>query len=771
MKITQTKVLISGFVMAIALLCGIAFIEFSYNNELRNTTADVARTQAGENELQQLLTLMIDVETGVRGYVISGVPAYLEPFTLAVEKLESQRKLVRSLILAEDRQAALTELDQLLLRRVELARGVIQIRNEHGLDVARIKRQMDIGKETMDKIRALVRTIEIEQESLIKTRIARSIAESETAQRIMLGGAVLSVGLMTLVMFLLLRENKLRRESEQTLAVATREAKHANATKDVFLANMSHEIRTPLNGLLGMLELLAISPLNREQSETLEIARDSGRAMGRIIDDILDHAKISAGKLDISPEPTNIAEVLSRLINTYQASASAKNIVLRSMIDPRISQALMVDALRLLQIMGNFASNALKFTEAGYVEIRADLIKREDDKDAIRFTVKDTGIGMTADQQKRLFLPFEQATSDTTRLYGGTGLGLAISRQLVEMMGGTIRCESVVGQGTSMIIALILPIANAQTSPLMTGWLTNERQHLEQLRANQKMVQEANENAPLVLAVDDHPTNRLLLSRQLGILGLRVEKAANGREALALWQSGAYALVISDCNMPEMDGYALTRAIRDIETSSDRARTPVLAWTANALESSVKMCLEAGMDDVLFKPAELIRLKVLVEKWLPDFKVDGASVLGGVSALASTAAGAPAPVPAPEVARAPLAASEQKPTIDRILLTEICAPDVDFARQFAGSARDSIAALTDELLAAVDSENIREINRVGHRLRGLAANVAATTLAQVCADFEDFNAAQHALLPSMRTQLIAEVARARPELAQIAAEK
>lgn len=206
--------------------------------------------------------------------------------------------------------------------------------------------------------------------------------------------------------------------------------------------------------------------------------------MGRIIDDILDQAKITAGKLDISPEPTNIAEMLAHLINTYQASASAKNIVLRSMIDPRIRQALMVDWLQLLKIIGNFVSNALKFTEDGYVEIRADLLIREDDKDATRFTAKDTGIGMSSDQQKRLFLPFERATSDTTRLYGGTGLGLAISRQLVDMMGGTICCESVVGQGASMIVALILPIAKAQAAPLTGGRLANDRQHSEQLRAN-----------------------------------------------------------------------------------------------------------------------------------------------------------------------------------------------------------------------------------------------------------------------------------------------
>ena len=179
------------------------------------------------------------------------------------------------------------------------------------------------------------------------------------------------------------------------------------------------------------------------------------------------------------------------------------------------------------------------------------------------------------------------------------------------------------------------------------------------------------------------------------------------------------------------------------------------------------------MDDVLFKPDKLLRLKVLVEKWLPDFKVEGASVATGISVSTSAAAGASAlvPVPVPEVARPSQAVSEQKPAIDRKLLTEICAPDVDFERQFAGSARKSITALADELLAAVDLENMREIDCVTHRLRGLAANVAATTLARVCADFEDFNAAQNALLPSMRTQLIAEVARARTELARIAVEK
>jgi len=387
------------------------------------------------------------------------------------------------------------------------------------------------------------------------------------------------------------------------------ELAHASDMKSVFLATMSHELRTPLNGMLGMLELLSLSRLSGEQRETLEIARDSGRGLVRIIDDVLDHAKIEAGKLEIRLEPVSVALLLRRVLSSYRGLASTKNLVITQRMDPNISPSLMADPLRILQILDNLVSNALKFTTEGSVEVRADLLGRAGNTDIVCFSVKDTGIGIDQEAQQRLFQPFEQAGADTARLYGGTGLGLSISRRLAEMMGGTIQLESAPGNGTTVSLTLTLPIDDAQ----LTECESNAALSVIPLAAP-----DALSTGPLVLAVDDHPINRELLARQIEALGLRVHTAIDGREALALWQAGGVSIVVTDCNMPLMDGYALSRAIRELEVKQGMPRTPIVAWTAAVLPDAALLCHAAGMDDILTKPAELSALSKIFSKWLPS---------------------------------------------------------------------------------------------------------------------------------------------------------
>ncbi len=394
---------------------------------------------------------------------------------------------------------------------------------------------------------------------------------------------------------------------EHTLQEKNVELAHASEMKSAFLATMSHELRTPLNGILGMLELLSLSRLTGEQRETLEIARESGRGLVRIIDDGLDYAKIEAGKLEIRPEPISIAHLVGRVMCSHRGLGSAKNIVLAQNVDPSLSPSVMADPLRVLQILDNLVSNALKFTAEGTVEIRAELIGRAGSTETICLSVKDTGIGIEPEAQQRLFQPFEQAGPGTARRYGGTGLGLSISRRLAEMMGGTIRLESTPGAGTTVSLTLTLPISDASQGELESAATLSSMPSLAGATAGA---------SPLVLAVDDHPTNRDLLARQIKALGLRVETAAGGREALALWQAGGFSVVVTDCNMPLMDGYALTRAIRELEMSEGRLRTPIIAWTANVLPSAAVLCRAAGMDDILTKPAELSALSKTLSKWL-----------------------------------------------------------------------------------------------------------------------------------------------------------
>ncbi len=489
---------------------------------------------------------------------------------------------------------------------------------------------------------------------------------------------------------------------EHTLQEKNVELQHASDMKSVFLATMSHELRTPLNGMLGMLELLSLSRLNGEQRETLDIARVSGRGLVRLIDDVLDHAKIEAGKLEIRLEPMSIAQLLRQVVHCHRGVASAKNIVLTQSSDARISPWLMADSLRVLQILDNLVSNALKFTAEGSVEIWAELVGRADGIDTVCLSVKDTGIGIDAEAQQRLFQPFEQAGATTARLYGGTGLGLSISRRLAEMMSGDIQLKSVPGSGTTVGVTLRLAIGSAAEVELPGDASQRMRILVEDGSAERSCV---------VLAVDDHPTNRELLARQIRTLGLAAETAVDGREALALWQAGGIDVVVTDCNMPQMDGYALARAIREIELKEARPRTPVVAWTANVLPSAAALCRAAGMDDILTKPAELDALRRTLSAWLPA----GATTLGvvGDDSTASVPAAA----------------------LNLIGLGKIASTAAERAEILVDFISNSESDLSDLRAAQIIPDHPACV-RIAHRMIGSSKMIGANELAQVCESME-----------------------------------
>ena len=425
----------------------------------------------------------------------------------------------------------------------------------------------------------------------------------------------------------------------------------------------------------------------------------------RIIDDVLDHAKIEAGKLEIRLEPVSISHVLCRVLNTYRAVATAHGLELTQFLDPRISPSLLADSLRVSQILNNFVSNALKFTTEGYVEIRAELLGRAAGADTLHLSVKDTGIGIEPEAQQRLFQPFEQAGAATARLYGGTGLGLSISRRLAEMMGGTIEVESAPGEGTTITLTLTLPISDAAPVEHGRGAAPGIAPILAAAAAG---------TGPLVLAVDDHPTNRELLARQIAVLGLRVRTAVDGREGLALWQAGGIALVITDCNMPHMDGYAFSRAIREIEAKEGRVRTPIIAWTANVLPGAAAQCHDAGMDHILTKPAELATLRAMLLKWLPSV----ATATAGPEDTADAGSG-----------------TMQSAALGFAALDNIAATAAERAEillDFMTQARSDLVGLR----AALTKQNLPDCARIAHRMKGSSRMVGAQDLAAACETME-----------------------------------
>ena len=386
---------------------------------------------------------------------------------------------------------------------------------------------------------------------------------------------------------------------------------YANHAKDSFLATMSHEIRTPLGGLLGMMELLSLSQLDAQQNEMLQAARSSGKGLLRIVNGILDWSKIEAGKLELAPRLTSIPEMLEGVINTYSQIASEKNIQLKLLIDPLLSSAHIFDPLRMSQILNNFTSNSLKFTETGSIEVRAELLVHHQEYETVRFSVKDSGVGINQEQQAHLFQQYHQASAETARMYGGTGLGLSICRSLADLLGGEIGVQSTLGAGSTFSLTVNLPVGNVSTKDRRQLEEDTSRDFEPAIGPLATMAQHIT-----VLMVDDHPLNRMLLKQQLSLLGLRADDAENGTEALSLWQTNHYDLIITDCHMPEMDGYELTYRIRELEQRAETKPVPIIAWTANVLAEEEQRCHEAGMDDILTKPTELAELKTKLLKWL-----------------------------------------------------------------------------------------------------------------------------------------------------------
>jgi signal transduction histidine kinase/ActR/RegA family two-component response regulator len=423
----------------------------------------------------------------------------------------------------------------------------------------------------------------------------------------------------------------LRRRATETRQ-ALRQAETSNTAKSQFLANMSHEIRTPLNGVVGMIELMMLTDLSPSQRRYVETATQSSQSLLRLIDDILDLSRIEVGRLELERAPFHLPSLIHDVRVLFADQARAKGLTLWASVPDALNVVLVGDRHRLQQVLANLVGNALKFTVEGTVNLRGSVEQAAGNALRIRFEVSDTGIGIPASKQDMIFEAFTQADSSMTRRYGGTGLGLSIARQLCHMMDGEIGVESIVGAGSTFWFTVlmehkadtVLPPAPPAGSEVRPPPAVEPRAAPAFVspasRAFRSALNRAGRNAVSILLVEDNPANMRVTQALLETLGCRVTPARNGLEAVGIYRENPFDIVLMDCQMPEMDGYEATRAIRQIEGFQGR-RTPIVALTAHAMEGSREASLESGMDDQITKPLTMAALTNKLLEWLAPAEV------------------------------------------------------------------------------------------------------------------------------------------------------
>jgi signal transduction histidine kinase/ActR/RegA family two-component response regulator len=682
MRLTIKQKLSTGFGILLLIFTVFGIVVLNNITRVQEQFSLVVKEDAPATaKANQLYRLVVDMETGQRGFCITQKEEFLEPYNSACDQfndlMESLKELARHnpdqiktlerihrLVNQWQEEAAKPEID--MARRI----GARRETNEYAESLKNLAALLETGtgKALLDKIRAeFGRFIKVEEEHCAQ-RYANSSHTTLHTKRITtwvvlfsiaFGSAVAALSIHVIISSVnrlvkgtkiigagdlkhrievkgedeigqlaltfnqmmddIERETAGRKQAEQDLIETNRhlerqtilakdmaaQAEMANKAKSEFLANMSHEIRTPMNSIMGFGDLLAEGDLSADQKDDVNIIREATKDLLNLIDDILDFSKIEAGQLEVNMTECPLGKMLSFLESMMKVQACKKSLDFRVMAGNDLPAHIQTDPFRLQQCLINLVGNAIKFTDQGHVHVKiSHHVDRN--KPFIHFDIEDTGIGIPQDRQQAIFESFTQADGSTTRKYGGTGLGLTVTKQLTGLLGGKLTLSSEAGKGS--VFSLIIPANMDSADRLLPKQGNGLKQSVEESH-----IPEASTFSGNVLVAEDNETSQALMKLSLARMGLEVSIAKDGHQALKKASSSSFDLILMDIQMPHMNGYEVTRTLR--QQGND---TPIVALTAKAMKNDKQNCLEAGCDDYLAKPINRRELRRVLAKYMSD---------------------------------------------------------------------------------------------------------------------------------------------------------
>ena len=550
-----------------------------------------------QNNLRKLEVDVLSLESDIRGIIISGDTIHLPGINQKIASIEQKMELLKTSFDTGRSSHEVTTLDFLVQEKIDISKKIVAAYEANGRAAGEGVINKNRGREIRDSIMAIVYQLDSVRQTQLKGIVGTIENSGNKANQ--WGLLLAAIACLACVLTFLYVVNVGRQQQQMIVMLneSEKRLKEASSAKEQFLANMSHEIRTPMNAILGFTHLLQRTKLEPQQEQYVNFIHSSGENLLTLINDILDLSKIEAGMMQLENTPFSLNGLLSSIKVMFSEKAKQKGLSLEVNVDEGIHDTLNGDAVRLTQILINLLANAIKFTEAGFVQLNVHPIKNDAQEVMLQFCVKDSGIGIAPEKRQNIFDRFQQAEAETTRRFGGTGLGLSIVKQLVELKRGTINVISELGKGTEFIVTLsFVPIFDYDKK-------SDIIESIEPIRFLQK--------SGRILIAEDNRLNQELIRHLMHHWQLDFTLVDNGWEALEQLKKNSFSLVLMDIQMPEMDGYATTKVIRDELHLS----IPIIAMTAHAMAGEKEKCLQFGMNEYISKPIKEAELFAMLQQY------------------------------------------------------------------------------------------------------------------------------------------------------------